>query len=95
MELKLIKIDSDIRNKVEEEIKEDKVHSAKEANINKDSKDNKAGDYKKLKKIDSVEKKYIVVDGIKNTGINLSVDVERFENINQENSKGRLLDTKK
>lgn len=95
MELKHIKIDTDIRMKVEEEIKEDKVHFAKEVNVNKDLKDKGNTYYRKVGKYESEGKKYIVVDGVKNADTNLSVEVEKLESINQENSRGGFLDTKK
>lgn len=95
MELKHIKIDTDIRIKVETEIKERKIESAKEVSVNKDAKDHKNSYYEKLEQDNSKEKRYVVVDGIKDTGTNVSVEVEKIESMNQENSKGRILDTKK
>ena len=95
MELKHIKIDTDIRMKVETEIKERKIESTKETSVNKDAKDHKNPYYEKLEQDNSKEKKYLVVDGIKDTGMNVSVEVEKIESMNQENSRGRVLDTKK
>ena len=48
MEFKLNKIDTDIRKKMQEEIKEDKVHSGKSINVKKDLKDEKNEEYKKI-----------------------------------------------
>ena len=41
------------------------------------------------------EKRYITIDGIKYNKKNINVKVEKVEEINEENSKGRILDTKK
>lgn len=95
MEFKLIKIDTDIRNKMQEKIKVDKVHSGKEINVKQDLKDKEKTYYKNLENDNAKEKRYLVVDGVRNTRENLSVEVEKIESINQENSTGRILDTKK
>lgn len=95
MEFKLNKIDTDIRNKMQEKIKDDKVHSGKEINVKRDLKNKEKNYYRNLENDNSKEKGYLVVDGIRNTRENLSVEVEKLENINQENSTGRILDTKK
>ena len=95
MEFKLNKIDTDIRNKMQEKIKDDKVHSGKEINVKQHLKDKGKNYYKNLENNNSKEKRYLVVDGVKNTRENLSVEVEKLESINQENSTGRIIDAKK
>jgi hypoxanthine phosphoribosyltransferase len=95
MEFKLNKIDTDIRNKMQEKIKDDKVHSGKEINVKQDLKDRGKNYYKNIEKDNLKEKRYLVVDGVRDTRENLSVEVEKLESINQENSTGRILDTKK
>ena len=95
MEFKLNKIDTDIRNKMQEKIKDDKVHSGKEINVKQDLNDRGKGYYRKLERDNSKEKRYLVVDGVRDTRENLSVEVEKIESVNQENSTGRILDTKK
>ena len=95
MEFKLNKIDTDIRKKMQEEIKEDKVHSGKSINVTKDLKDEK-NEYINLDETkEESEKRYITIDGVRNNSKNISVKVEKVEEINYENSKGRILDKKK
>ena len=94
MEFKLNKIDTDIRKKMQEEIKEDKVHSGKSINIKKDIKDERHEEIKNLDEEES-EKRYITIDGVRYNNKNISVKVEKVEEINYENSKGRILDKKK
>ncbi|NRY60073.1 hypothetical protein [Clostridium beijerinckii] len=93
MEFKLNKIDTDIRKKMQEDIKEEKVHSGKSISVKKDIKDEKSNYENNFKKDD--EKRFITIDGIKNAGENLDVQVEKVEKLNGENSKGRILDTTK
>ncbi|MDR3593980.1 hypothetical protein [Clostridium sp.] len=94
MEFKLNKIDTDIRKKMQEEIKEDKVHSGKSINIKKDIKDER---HEEIKNLDEEEsgKRYITIDGVKYNNRNISIKVEKVEEIHNENSKGRILDKKK
>lgn len=93
MEFKLNKIDTDIRKRMQEEIKEDKVHSGKGINIKKDMKEEKQ-EIEKLK-VEEQKKKYITIDGVKYNGSNIDIDVEKVEDIKEENSKGRILDITK
>ena len=95
LEFKLNKIDTDIRIKMQEEIKDDKVHSGKGINIKQDLEEHSKRDYTNLEKNSSQEKKYIIIDGIKDSNEQLSIEVEKTENIDEENSKGRILDAKK
>jgi hypothetical protein len=95
LEFKLNKIDTDIRKKMQEEIKEDKVHSGKGINVTKDLKDEK-NEYINLDETkEENEKRYITIDGIRDNRKNISVKAEKVEEINYENSKGRILDKKK
>ena len=94
MEFKLNKIDTDIRKKMQEEIKEDKVHSGKSISVKKDIKDERHEEIKNLDEEES-EKRYITIDGVRYNNKNISVKVEKVEEINNENSKGRILDKKK
>lgn len=95
MEFKLNKIDTDIRKKMQEEIKEDKVHSGKSINVTKDLKEEK-NEYIKIDEAkEENEKRYITIDGTKYNDRNVSVKAEKVEEINYENSKGGILDKKK
>lgn len=97
MEFKLNKIDTDIRQKINEERKEEKVHSGKGINIKKDIKDDKIQDDFENKNSTKEEKakKYITIDGIKYREKNINVKAEKIERINEENAIGRVLDTTK
>lgn len=94
MEFKLNKIDTDIRKKMQEETKEDKVHSGKSISVKKDIKDER---HEEAKSFDENERKkrYITIDGVRYSNKNISINVEKLEEINDENSKGRILDKKK
>ncbi|MFT8342301.1 MAG: hypothetical protein ABF652_12845 [Clostridium beijerinckii] len=97
MEFKLNKIDTDIRKKMQEETKEDKVHSGKAINVNKDLKEEKYQhtNEKQIAAKDEVKKRYITIDVVKNNHENIDVKAEKIEKINESNSKGRILDTTK
>lgn len=97
LELEFIKNNIDIiaRDKVEEQIKTDKIHSAKEISVNNNLKDNTKNQYEKPKENNKRKSKVITVDGVKNLEDVLSVAVEKEEKIYEDNSKGRILDTRK
>ncbi|MDK2830028.1 MAG: hypothetical protein PWP67_2862 [Clostridium butyricum] len=94
MEFKLNKIDTDIRKKIQEETKEDKVHSSKSISIKKDIKDEGHEEIINSNE-ENDEKKYITIDGIKYNHKNIDIKAEKVEEINEENSKGRILDATK
>jgi hypothetical protein len=94
LEFKLNKIDTDIRKKMQEEIKEDKVHSGKNITIKKDIKEEKQTEIEELK-LEEPKKRYITIDGVKYNKANIDVDAEKLEEIKEENSKGRILDITK
>lgn len=94
MEFKLNKIDTDIRNKMQEEVKEDKVHSAKSISIKKDIKDEKKENAESADK-ELEKRRYITIDGVKYNNKNVDIQAEKIQEINEANSKGRILDTTK
>ena len=97
MEFKLNKIDTDIRNKIYESTKADKVHGTKEENEItklKDYDEQKEKNNEKQKRRNN-GKKYITIDGIKYDSAKVNIEAEKIETINEENSKGRILDAKK
>jgi len=95
LEFKLNKIDTDIRKKMQEEIKEDKVHSSKGINVTKDLKDEK-NEYINLEETkEESGKRYFTIDGVRDNSPNISIKVQKVEKITDENSKGRILDKKK
>lgn len=97
MEFKLNKIDTDIRLKMQEEIKDDKVHAGKSISVKKDLKDEKHGQYEQIERDAQEEnkKRYITIDGVRSNSRDISIKAEKLEEINYENSKGRIFDTKK
>lgn len=98
MEFKLNKIDTDIRDKIYESTKADKIHGTKEENeINKlkDYDEYQEKNNKKENKEQKKNKKYITIDGVKYETMGIDVKVEKIGTINEENSKGRILDAKK
>lgn len=92
MEFKVNKIDTDIRKKMQEEIKDDKVHSGKSISVKKDLKDDESREEKTLNKKEH-KKRYFTIEGTKYNGLNVDVNVEKTEDIHADNSKGRVLDT--
>lgn len=94
MEFRLNKIDTDIRKKMQEEIKEDKVHSGKSISIKKDIKDERHEEVQDSNK-EEIKKRYITIDGVKDNYKNIDIKAEKVEKINESNSKGRILDTTK
>jgi hypothetical protein len=97
LEFKLNKIDTDIRKKIQEDTKEDKVHSGKAINVNKDLKEekNQIINEKQIPAKDEVIKRYITIEVVKDNHKNIDIKAEKIEEINEGNSKGRILDTTK
>lgn len=99
MEFKLNKIDTDIRRKLQEEIKENKVHSTKSTDVKRDIVKEKNENYdnknKKKKYISNNDKRFITIDGIKYNDKSIEIKAEKFEEINEKNTKGTILDAKK
>lgn len=97
MEFIVNKIDTDIRRKIEEQTKANKVHSGKKIGEKKDLKDERNSDGNEFENEhkEKKEKKYITIDGIRTEQKTMSVKAEKIEKIYEENSKGRVLDAKK
>lgn len=94
MEFKLNKIDTDIRTKMEEEIRADKVNKNNNINIKRDiSKEKSEKNYikKKIKK----PKKFFQVDCIKYMDKELEIEGEKIQITDEENQKGQRIDAKK
>lgn len=95
MEFKLNKIDTDIRKRMQEERNTDKVHSGSSITVRRDLKDDKDTDDKKHEMEKRKEKKFLTINGVKYEQEKVAIKVEKIENIDEENSKGRVLDAKK
>jgi len=95
LEFKLNKIDTDIRKKMQENRKDDKVHSGKAISVKRDLKDDRDKNHNKYEHNQKEEKKFLTIDGIKYEEEIVSIQVEKLEKMDEENSKGRILDAKK
>lgn len=96
MEFKLNKIDTDIRKRMQEEIKDDKVHGGQAITVKRDLKDGKSNNTKEEDFKDKEEqKRYITIDGVKKNSEKMNITVEKLEATNTGNFKGRILDVKK
>lgn len=97
MEFIINKIDTDVRKKIQDETKEDKVHSSKNINVKRDLNDREDKDISEKQNPlkNEVEKRYITVNGTRDDNKKIDIKAQKLEEINVENSKGRILDTKK
>ena len=95
MEFKLNKIDTDIRKRMQEEMKDNKVHSGKAINVKRDIKEDRKKNNEKYEHEHNKDAKYLTIDCIKGDKEIIAIKVEKLENIDEENSKGRVLDAKK
>ncbi|WP_430865681.1 hypothetical protein [Clostridium butyricum] len=96
MEYRLNKIDTDIRKRMQEETKSDKIHANEKINIKKDLKEHdkynmtdEDSDYK------NKSKRYVTIDGIKSKNHEFNVEAEKLDTLSIDNSVGRILDMKK
>lgn len=95
MEFKLNKIDTDIRKKMQEEIKSDKIHGNKNISIKKDIKeDDNKSEHRKNKK-QTLEKRFYTIDGIKYTEEGVQIEVEKDRSLDEESYKGMTLNVRK
>ncbi|MBS4840286.1 MULTISPECIES: hypothetical protein [Clostridium] len=96
MEYRLNKIDTDIRKKMQEETKSDKIHANEKLNIKKDLKEH---DKYNMTDEDSDHKnkpkRYVTIDGIKSKTHEFNVEAEKLDTLSIDNSIGRILDMKK
>lgn len=91
MEYKLNKIDTEIRQKVNEASKAGKVHRNKETlKVQKDKKDKNQNKNKKQEEKNKGDVKKITVDGIKKT----EIEVDAFKT-KEDLKQGKFLDTKR
>ncbi len=90
MEYRLNKIDTDIRKKMQEQTKSDKIHSNEKINIKKDLKE-----YDKDSEYNNKQKRYVTIDGVKSTTHEFNVEAEKLDTLSIDNSIGRILDMKK
>lgn len=96
MEFKFNKIDTDIRKKMQEKIKDGKIHGQENVSIKKDIKeDDNNNDGTKEEKSKNSKKRFFTIDGIRYKREALDVEVEKLEGLDEENSRGRVLDVKK
>lgn len=94
MEFKLNKIDTDIRSKMQEENRADKINKNNNVNIKKDITKEKSKNSDNKKKTKD-GKKFFQVDCVKYVDKELGIQVEKIQITDEENQKGQCVDTKK
>ncbi|SFC60602.1 hypothetical protein [Clostridium uliginosum] len=95
MEFILNKIDTDIRNKLKEETKDDKVHNSNGVSVAKDLTNNKKKKEKEQSKNNQNKNRYLTIDAIKSENRQLNIEAEKLEATFELKVKGRVLDIKK
>ncbi|MDD6796601.1 MAG: hypothetical protein PUE01_14565 [Clostridiaceae bacterium] len=96
MEFIVNRIDTRIRNEIKDKTREGKVHNTKPITVKRDLDDEEKPKSKhKKEEQNKKEAKYITIDGIKYNSEKMDVNVHREENLREENSRGRIIDTKK
>lgn len=97
MEYRLNKIDTDIRKRMQEQIKSDKIHENKKVSIKKDLKedDNKNKDGNKKNAKNQGDKRFYTIDGIKYEENVMEIEVQKEQVLDKENYRGIKLDVKK
>ena len=94
MEFKLNRIDTDIREKIQEEIRADIVNKNNNIEIKKDVTEEKA-ESAYIKKRTKNKKKIFQVECIKYTAEEVEVQGENMQITDEENQKGQRINTKK
>ncbi|NOW89434.1 hypothetical protein OD350_18650 [Clostridium beijerinckii] len=96
MEFRLNKIDTDIRKKMQEKIKTDKIHENEKISVRKDITEDKHKGKSSDKENDTkkAKKRFYTVDGIKYKGV-LEIEAQKEQFLDKENYKGIKLDVKK
>lgn len=95
MEFKLNKIDTDIRRRLQENIREGKVHGNNTITIKKDLKEERSKKYIKKDKQNKFNSTVFVIDGVRYEEKSLEIEAEKIEFIDAEKLKGHTLDVKK
>lgn len=97
MEFRLNKIDTDIRKKMQEQIKSDKIHANEKTSIKKDLKqdDNKNENNNTEYSKSQITKRFYTINGVKYEEEVLEIEAEKSGFIDKENYKGIKLDVKK
>ena len=96
MEYRLNKIDTDIRKKMQEETKSDKIHANEKINIKKDLKEHdKYNMTDKDSEQKNKQKRYVTIDAMKVKTHKFNVKAENLDTLSIDNSIGRILDMKK
>lgn len=92
MEFILNKIDTDILRKIQEETQEGKIHGNNSVTIKKDIKED---DNKNEENNKHLKRRFCTIDGVKYANETFNIEVEKIQGLDEENSKGRVLDIKK
>jgi hypothetical protein len=91
MEYRLNKIDTDLRQKINDDTREGLVHGTKNITVNKD-KQKEEKKHRKYK-FEHYDKKKLMIDAIKTENVEIDAFKEKVEH--EEGSKGVYLDVKK
>lgn len=95
MEYRLNKIDTDIRKRMQEQIKSDKIHENKKVSIKKDLKEDENKEKNKKNAKNQGDKRFYTIDGIKYEENVMEIEVEKEQVLDKENYRGIKLDVKK
>lgn len=87
---RLTHVDSDLRNRIQEENSVDKVHEAKDKIVNNDTRRNKE---KKNNNSKDNRKKSVTVSGVKNLE-EYSIDAKKYNYGSENSQKGTFIDNK-
>lgn len=91
MEYRLNKIDTDLRQKINDSTKEGQVHAAQNIAVNKDKKENKGKKDLKLQRYNKSKK--LIVEAVKADNIEIEAFKENPDRGNE--TKGNYIDIKK
>ena len=92
MEFRLNKIDTDIRRKLAEDVKDDKIHSKKDKPVENNVKGPFVKNEYRKRQDSNKLKKYLTIDGEKITDQKIVIEAESIEEINLNSSSGIFID---
>lgn len=95
MEYRLNKIDTDIRKRMQEQIKSDKIHENKKVSIKKDLKEDENKEKNRKETKNKENKRFYTIDGVKYEENVMEIEVEKEQVLDKENYRGIKLDVKK
>ena len=88
MEYRLNKIDTDIRKRMQEQIKSDKIHENKKVSIKKDLKEDENKEKNRKETKNKENKRFYTIDGVKYEENVMEIEVEKEQVLDKENYRG-------